>query len=232
MTFNIPNKITRYLAIAYFVLAFVEIIVELLEYKPLLFLLRLSIPIVLMLLYGFKSAKPNPYFLGIILLQLICNVLVLYTHSEAFIYTILGFILMRLLSIVLVLRLTKQKNYLYFTVATFPFLVIFFYLISITSEIPEYEFNILIFQSMLISLLGGISIVNYFKNDNVQNSWLLISTLLYMGLRFLVFIERYFLPGQELSIYRPIEVLLTTFALYAFYKYVVIAESSNGNNSQ
>ena len=230
MTFSTLNKIPGYLSIAYFVFVCVEIIAELFEYRPLLVILKILAPSILVVLYNLKSHTNNPLFFSIILLQLINNTFFLYITSDIFIYIMLCFILMRIISLILVFRLTKRNNYLYITVATFPFLLIFFYLISITSEIPEYEFNLLVIQSILISLLGGVSIVNYLKSDNVRNSWLLISTLLYMGLRFLVFIERYFLPDNTLLIYRPIEVFLTSFALYSFYKYVLAAESASKNN--
>ena len=226
----------QYLNFAYFGLAFLQLIIEFTVYSNVAIFIRIALPLLLMALYHINSKDKNSLFYITLVLLLISNVLFYYVGTVLFFYGILTFILLRIVALALVFKLTKHKNYLHIVVASFPFLLIFFYLISATNEIAEYEFNVLIFQSILISLLGGISISNYFKNDNRQNSWLLISTLLFIGLRFIVFIERYFVSNlSETDIYRPIAIILNVFAFYTFYKYVIAAESEdnkidNANN--
>lgn len=229
ITHNIEKlKSTQYLNFAYFGLASLQLIVEFTVYNSLTIFIRIALPLLLMALYHFNSKEKNIMFYIITALLLISNVLFFYVGTVLFFYGILTFILLRIVALALVLKLTKHKNFLHIVVASFPFLLIFFYLISATNEIPEYEFNLLILQSILISLLGGISISNYLKNDNRQNSWLLISTLLFIGLRFIVFIERYFVSNlSETDIYRPIAIILNVFAFYTFYKYVIAAESED-----
>jgi len=229
-------KSTQYLNFAYFGLAFLQIIIEFTTFSNLTLFIRVLLPLLLLALYHIDSKEKNSLFYVIIALLLISNILFYYVGTVLFFYGILTFILLRIVAIALVFKLTKHKNYLHIVVASFPFLLIFFYLISATNEIAEYEFNILILQSILISLLGGISISNYFKNDNRQNSWLLISTLLFIGLRFIVFIERYFVSNlSQTDIYRPIAIILNVFAFYTLYKFVIAAESEdnkidNANN--
>ena len=225
-----PNT-TQYLNFAYFGLAFLQIIAEFTVYSNVAIFIRIALPLLLIALYYINSKEKNNMFYIIAALLLISNVLFFYVGTVLFFYGILTFILLRIVALALVFKLTKQKNYLHIVVASFPFLLIFFYLISATNEIADYEFNLLILQSILISLLGGISISNYFKNDNRQNSWLLISTLLFIGLRFIVFIERYFVSNlSQTDIYRPIAIVLNVFAFYTFYKYVIAAESEDFKN--
>ena len=216
--------------IAYFALAFIQIIAELLDLNSTALLIRIVLPILLTALYHINSIKKDKLFYITMVLLLISNVLFFYIDRTQFLYGIIVFILLRIVTLIMIFKLTKNKNYLHIVVASFPFLVIFFYLISATNEISEHEFNLLIFQSVLIALLGGISVVNYFKNDSRQNSWLLISTLLFVGLRFIVFIERYFISNLSLTIYRPIEIILSVFAFYTFYKYLIAAESNEHKN--
>lgn len=215
---------------AYFGLLFVQMTVDFFELNAVSLLVRIAMPVLLGALYHLHSAKRNLLFYVAMILLLISNLLFFYADKMLFFFAILAFMLLRTVMIIHIFRLTSDKNYLHIFVGSFPFLVIFFYLISATSEISNAQFNILIIQSILISILGGISVVNYFKNENRQHSWLLISTLLFIGLRFIVFIERYFAFSLSLAIYRPIEILLSVFAFYTFYKYVIAAESNDNKN--
>ena len=214
-------------SIVYFLLASIEIIAELFSFSSLSLCIRILQPTVLGLLYFSITKKHNPIFYLMIFLWLCSNVLFYYRNSELFFYGILIFILLRILSLIIIFKGTKEKNYLHITVATFPFLVIFFYLISAGNDITELEFNTLVLQSILISVLAGISITNYIKEDNRQHSWLLISTLLFIGLRFIVFIERFIVSDLTLSINRPIGVILSTFAFFTSFELVPIIISKS-----
>lgn len=224
------SKATYLINIAYFGLLFVQMIVDFFELNAASFIFRIAMPFLLVALYQIHSTKRNFLFYVAMILLLISNSFFFYADKTLFFYGILAFMLLRAVMIIHVFKLTTEKNYLHIFVGSFPFLVIFFYLISATSEISNTEFNVLIIQSILISTLGGISVVNYFKNENRQHSWLLISTLLFIGLRFIVFIERYFAFSLSLAIYRPIEIILSVFAFYTFYKYVIAAESNDNKN--
>jgi len=224
------SQIAYLINIAYFGLLFVQMIVDFFDLKAVSFIFRIAMPVLLVALYQLYSTKRNFLFYLAMALLLISNSFFFYADKMLFFYGILAFILLRVVMLIHIFKLTSDKNYLHIIVGSFPFLVIFFYLISATSEISNTEFNILIIQSILISILGGISVVNYFKNENRQHSWLLISTLLFIGLRFIVFIERYFAYSLSLAIYRPIEIILSVFAFYTFYKYVVTAESNENKN--
>ena len=227
---NTKNLISSSVNIAYFALAFFQTIAELFDFINAALTLRIIIPLLLTALYYIHSVKQNALFYIAMVLLLISNVFFFRDHAALFFYGIVAFILLRIVTLVHILKLSEHKNYLHIIVASFPFLVIFFYLISATNEISEYEFNLLIVQSILIAMLGGISVVNYLKDDNRQNSWLLISTLLFVGLRFIIYIERYFISNLSLTIYIPIEIVLNVFAFYTYYKYVTAAESNERKN--
>ena len=226
------NKDTRpiqLLSYAYFAMALVEIIAEGIKYKPLILFSRIALPILLMTIYRLKSKKPKFLFYLLMVLLLISNVFFANESPTIFHAAILIFILHRITLIVLVFQLIPKKNYLYILLATFPFLVIFFYLISVTNEISDSQFNVLILQSILTSVLSGIALSSYLVSDNRQNSWLLISALILIGLRFIIFIEEYFLYDLSSPIYRPIIVLLYVFASFTFYKFVIAAETNETN---
>ncbi len=231
MLMNLKINWHYLLNITFFSLAGIELLAELFEVSTLSLVTRLLLPIILGLLYFCVSRKNNLLFYLLVSLLLISNVFFYYRDSSLFYFGIVAFILLRIVAIIMILNATKEKNYLQIVIASFPFLVIFFYLISVTNEITDVEFNTLILQSILISLLAGLSTANYFKNENRQNSWLLISTLLFIGLRFIVFIERFIISDLTLLFNRPISVLLNTFAIYTFYKFVIASELDNNNST-
>jgi hypothetical protein len=210
--------------IAYFAFVSFEIIAELFDFNKTTIFIRIVLPILLGTLYFLNTQKNNSLFYILLGFVMLSNILFFYRDSALFFYGILTFILTRIIALLIIFNLSKDKNYLHIIGVSFPFLLIFFYLISVTNEISNVELNVLILQSILISVLAGISITNYFKNENRQNSWLLISTLLFIGLRFIVFIERFIVSDLTLSVNRPIEVILTAFAFFTFYKYIIAAE--------
>lgn len=216
----------KVLTTAYFLMVLVEIIAALISYQPLIFAAHVALPILLFALYYTESSKKNILTLLLLLLQIISSVYFFFAMTNIYIYTLVSFILLRILSLILVFKYTPDRNYLHLLTGAFPFLLIFFYLASVTSDVSDFEFDILIFQNILISLLGGISVVNYLKNDNRIHSLLLISTLLYVGLRFIVFIGHYFLDDEPNIIYKPIEIILSALATFTFYKFVLTAEST------
>ena len=214
----------------YFFIAAIEIVAELFHYPALTLFTRVATPVILSTLYFITSEKQQYLFYGIMVTLLLSTLFFYYENSPLFFMAILSFILQRVFSLLLIFKLLSHKNYLYILITTFPFLLVFFYLASVTNDIPNSEFNILILQSILISVLGGVSITSYLQSDSRHNSWLLISTLLFIGLRFIVFIERYFLSDITIGIYRPIGVILNVFAFFAFYKFVIAAETTESED--
>ncbi len=223
------KKIINSLIIVYFAIATLDIISEYLLYQPLIVFSRIASILILIALYAIKSTNRNVIFYFILFFLLISNIFFSINNPNIFFVGIITFIVQRILAIFLILKLHPEKNYLQILIGTFPFLLVFFYLISVTNEISDMNLNILILQSLLISILGGISLTSYLKYNTREHSWLLISTLLMIGLRFIVFIEKYYLGEDLFNIFRPISVLLNAFAFFTFYKFVIAAEKANKN---
>lgn len=186
---------------------------------------RILIPVLLGLLYLIRSDKQQFVVYALLILHLCSSIFFVAKGGFLFSIAVITFLLVRVFQLVIIYRQTPVKNYLHIVSISFPFLLIFFYLISVTDDISEYQFNLLILQSILIALLSGFSISNYFGDENRANSWLLISTLLFIGLRFIVFIERYITADFSFLFNRPIAALLSAFAFFSFIKYVLAAES-------
>jgi hypothetical protein len=222
---NIINTLT----ISYFVLAFLEILAEFFILKPLILILKPTLPLLLITLYFLESKVKNSIIIIAFLLSSITNILFIPDNPTCLLYGILVFTIYRIISIYIVFSYQKLIDFIPIIIATAPFLLIFFYLFSETSEIPEDSVYILIFQNLLISLFAGVALSGYVMNDNKQNSILLISALLFVMLQFVVFIEKYFLIDEYREFFRPLAMTLNCLAFFSFYKYIIEAEKSNNN---
>lgn len=222
---NIINTIT----IGYFVLAFLEILAEFFIHKPIILILKPTLPLLLIALYFLESKVKNNIIIIAFLLSSITNILFIPDNSTCLLYGILVFTIYRIISIYIVFSYQKLIDFIPIIIATAPFLLIFFYLFSETSEIPEDSVYILIFQNLLISLFAGVALSGYVMNDNKQNSILLISALLFVMLQFVVFIEKYFLIDEYREFFRPLAMTLNCLAFFSFYKYIIAVEKSNNN---
>lgn len=208
----------------YFSIALVELVARYAVYCPLIFLCGIIAPVLLAVIYRITSEKRNLFFFIIVMLSLLANILLFCSNPAYFSVATMLSIVQKIVMLGLVIGHNNERSYGRVLLAAIPFLVIFYYLNSITSEYNTIEFNSLFFQSFLISLLSGSALSSYLKNDNRENSWLLISTLLFVGLQFVVLIERYYFSVISLSVFNLIGIILNSFGFFTFYKFISAAE--------
>jgi hypothetical protein len=218
------NPNVKIITILFFVIALLEVVTEALGIKKLLFIIKPLLPLLLIFLYHYESIKRDKIFYFVMFLSLITNLLFIPDHPKYLFYGILVFTLFRIMTIYLLIIHLKSKDYIAILIATIPFLLIFFYILSETPSIPEESYYVIFFQNFLISIFSGIALASYVLKDNKQNSVLMISAMLFMLLQIVVFIEKYFLVNMYQSILRPLAMSLNVLAFFSFYKFVVISE--------
>ncbi|HEU0124717.1 MAG TPA: hypothetical protein VFQ56_00295, partial [Flavobacterium sp.] len=76
---------------------------------------------------------------------------------------------------------------------------------------------------LLVILLGGISLANYFVAASRINTYILISVILFTFMRFIVAIDFYYLSVQ---IFRPIGMVIFSSAQYILYMAVIAMNQS------
>jgi uncharacterized membrane protein YhhN len=224
---NWANGIT----VLYFAIGMVEIMAEFFSYKPLIFIFKPLIPLLLMVLYWLCSEKRKGLFFVALSLSLLTNILFIPDDEQMLFFGLITFLIHRILVVYFIISLLRIKDFIPVVIATVPFLLVFFYLFLNTTGIPENSFFILIVQNILISVLGGIAFAHYIMNDNKKNSWLLICGLLFIALQFVVFIEKYYLPHLSPHLFRPLAMGLNVFAFYTFYEFVLTTEKSDDNGT-
>lgn len=231
MVFRHENIRVTALAVLYFAVAIAEVICELYAYKPLIYILKPMMPLVLMLLYYASSSVRHPMFFIIMNLSLITNILFIPDSELYLFYGLVVFLAHRILLLYFIIRMLRITDFIPAIIATIPFLLVFFYLFMITNGIPENSFFVLIIQNILISVICGISFSHYMMQDSKRNSWLLQCGILFGSLHFIVFIEKFYLTGFSPVIFRPMAMGLNAFAFYAFYEFVMSTEKLNRNDA-
>jgi hypothetical protein len=227
--FSKEDAFVKLLVILYFVIAAMEFTAELVSCKPVLFILKPLVLIMLLLLYRYSSVQRVPLFFISILFLLIAKMFAIQNTEEMLFLGMIAFFLHRVVMIYYVFKLIKLKDYIPLLIAMVPFLFFFFYLLSLTNNISTRSYYGLIIQSILMSALASMTVSHFVMNDEKKDVWLLIFGLLSVTQYFMVFIDKFYLLDLSLAIFRPLEVILTTSVCFAFYKFVITTEMSNDN---
>jgi len=228
--FNKEINLEKVYFYAYFTVATIEVAAEMFSYKPLLFILKPLVSIVLMLLYWSTSHQRNLLFFGVILFSLITNVFFIYDTETMLFLGLIAFFMHRLLMINYLFKLIPLKDYIPLFIAMIPLLFVFFYLLSISNGITTRSYGVLIIQNILISLVAGIAFSDYVMHPGKKHAtWLFIFGLLSVSQYFIVFIEKYYLSDLSPISFRPLAMILNAMVYFAFYRLVMVIERLNDN---
>lgn len=227
--FSKENAFVKLLVILYFVIATVEVAAELVSCKPILFILKPLVLIILILLYRYSSTQRDLLFFVAILFLLITKMYAIQNSEQMLFFGIIAFFLHRVIMIYYIFKLIKLKDYIPSLITMIPFLFFFFYLLSLTTNITPRNYYGLMLQSVLMSILASMTVSHYVMNNEKKDVWLLIFGLLSVTQYFMVFIDKFYLLGFSPVIFRPLEVILTTSVCFTFYKFVITTERLNDN---
>ena len=176
----------------------------------------------LVALYFSKTVKICPYYLVALFFAFVSNIFFLFSDPRLLLYGIIAFLFYRITSILSVLKNGDRVALLPLLLATIPFLFMFSYLID-SMVSPDYSgFYVTIVNDIIIAIFCGLGLSNYIMNDNQQNSWLLISTLLFAFLAILFMFDNFYLSFQ---IFKPLSALVFSLAHFAFLKFMEEADN-------
>ena len=207
----------------------IEVLAELFSFKIILFAFRPLIALLLMYLYWITSKERNVFFFISIFFLLLTSIFIISESLPFLIVGLAGIVIHRILLILYIIKLNKVKDFLPILIAVIPFIFIFSYLLSISDEIPKESYYPLVIQNILVSILGGVVLSNYFMNETKNTPWLSIFGVLSIALYFIVFIEKCFLPNLPPTYFRPLGMILYVTSYYAFYKFVIDTERLNSD---
>ena len=210
-----------------FSFAIIEVLAELFSFQAILFAFRPMTALLLMYLYWITSQERNILFFVTGFFLLLTSIFILSDSISFLMLGLVGIIIHRTLLIFYIIKLNKIKDFVPILIAIIPFIFIFSYLLSISDEIPEASYYPLVVQNILVSILAGVILSDFFKNESNNTPWLSIFGLLSTGLYFIVFIEKCFLSTLPPTYFRPLGMILFVTSYYAFYKFVIDTERLN-----
>lgn len=205
----------------YFLITAILVVAETFKISNLLYFSKpLLIPCLVVVYFSHSNNRSFWYLLSLFF-ALISNILFISTDQDFLLYGIVSFLIYRILSIVTILKLTDKILIFPLVLATLPFIFIFSGLINLTISTSSTTFYPIVVNGLFISIFSGIALSNFVLNDNKQNSWLIISALLFMVLVFLFMFQKYYISN---IVFQPLSALIFSSAHYTFYKFVVESE--------
>ena len=182
-----------------------------------------TIPI-LIIIYLINSSKRSFLYLLALFFGFVSNLLISKQPEVFLFYAILFFVFYRVLTIIIVIVNTKKIRIFPVIIGMIPFLITLLYIIFLTSDALKENLYSAIASAFMVSFLAGLSITNYVMEDNIKNTWLLISSLLFVSLVFVYIIENYYIHDK---VFTPIRSFCYSVGHFLFYRYIITHELSN-----
>lgn len=211
----------------FFAVVVVEVLANLFSFEAIIFAFKPLVALLLMYLYWISSKERSWLFFFTLFFLLLTSILILFDSKQFLLLGLFSVLIHRILILFYVIKLNKLKDFVPVIIATVPFIFIFSYLLSISDEIPEESYFPLVAQNILVSILAGLVLSNYFMNLDTYTPWLSIFGLVSIALYFIVFIEKCFLSDFPPTYLRPLGMVLFATSYYTFYKFVMDAERLN-----
>lgn len=219
--FSLPLKLF------YLLLSLILVYAEYLKDVDFLYVVKPLLMPTLFCLYFVSSDKKgmNLYFVLALFFMWIANICFISTEKKMLTLGILNTFLSRLFVLVLLLKCCKCPKPLPFLIGTFPFIIIFITVLELLDNSLGDAFYFVLLNGILVILLGGFSLANYFVSPSRINTYILISIIMFIFMRFIVAIDFYYLSVQ---IFRPIAIVMFSVAQYILYMAVVAMGQSSG----
>ena len=219
---NIKNKNeVDILIVLFFVVTLAEVLAEFFSFSNFIYLIKPLICPILIAIYWKTSIKRNSYFITALILSLIANVFFIAKDFSSILLGSLFFMFYRILVIYIVIKIVNVKKYLPVFLGSIPFAIIFLYVTSLTIDALGKGLYVYIMQVIFIIFLGGFSLANYIINNNKMNFWLLLSSILFTLIQFIIILKLYYI---NMLIFQPIAMIFYAIAQFSLYKFIILSE--------
>lgn len=215
------HKLLKPFIAFYFFIGFVEIIAELFQDN---FFITVSKPLIMPILiaiYWLSSKSRNTIFLLGLVAVWIANIFLISESTVCFLTGTLFFLIYRILIIYLVLKSIKFPGYIPMIIGALPFFFIYLFVANLSYDELGYRFYLFVIQGLFMIFFGSLCLGNYIIKSNTSNTYLLISTMLFTVIQFVLVIKMFY---TDYNFFRPLAMLLYVIGQYLLYLFVVIEE--------
>lgn len=191
------------------------------EYEKDLAIIKASKPFIIPLLIGIyliSTKKINYIYLGALLFVWLANLFFIF-QKEPFIYNgAICYLIFWVFITFIILINTPFPEKFSFGIAIIPFAFVYCCVLQLIYNSIHDSVYLFFSNGVFMTFLGAYSLSNYFLNSSKQNTYLLISILLFTFIQFLVSIDLYYI---SMKIFRPLAMLLFVSAQYFLLKTIV-----------
>lgn len=212
----------KLLFVLYFAIGIAEIIAEFYQNVLFIYILKPFILPVLGFIYVRSSLHINKFYLLALFFNLISNVFFITKDFNSILIGSIFHSLHRIFIILIIFKKIKIKNYFIVFLGSLPFAFIFGYTAFLTQEQLNDSILIYIFQSLILCIMGGLSVSNYIFENDKKSLYLLGSATVFELTQMLFVIRLYYL---SIDIFQPLLMLLFILAQFLFYQFLIQSEN-------
>jgi hypothetical protein len=212
--------------LAFFANGILLAIIVLFDYFVIEYFFKILSLLFLGILYNFNSTIKNKWYFLALFFATISNIFFVSNELVALTIGMIAYLLYRFLTIRIVINATQKIYLVAVSLGAILFVTPLSYFIILNHDSFEHSLLPAILNVVMISILGGLSVSNYFMESSVQNTLLLISTTLFAFLAVIFLIQKYYL---FIPVLESIRVIVLMAAHYIFYRYMLHSEKLNDN---
>jgi hypothetical protein len=212
--------------LAFFANGILLAIIVLFDYFFIEYFFKILSLLFLGILYNFNSKIKNKWYFSALFFATISNIFFVSNELVALTIGMIAYLLYRFLTIRIVINATQKIYLVAVSLGAILFVTPLSYFILLNHDSFEHSLLPAILNVVMISILGGLSVSNYFMEASVQNTLLLISTTLFAFLAVIFLIQKYYL---FIAVLESIRVIVLMAAHYIFYRYMLLTEKLNDN---
>lgn len=179
-------------------------------------------------LYFLNSRKIKYiYFITLFLYQL-ASVFYVQEGLQMFFYGTVTSLLFKGSILLLLFPFISRDKLFAIIIASFPFFIIYLYIIQFVVESLDYTYFIWILNAFITSLIGGVAIITYLNNSSQKTFWLLISAILLLFQIGGFFLNKFYISNSAVF---QIVILAYSFSQYTFYRFMILRDNEGVENN-
>ncbi len=209
------------LLVIYFAIGLLEVLVEFYQDLNLIYLFKPLLIPMLAYFYWVQSNRRNPALFYALFFVLLANFFFISNDFYSLVTASVFFIVYRGIIITIVIKTVRINKVFPVFLGSLPFGAAFIYLTLLTHTELGSGVYIYVIQVLFLIVLGGYSLANYMIEDSKKNFWLLLHTVLFAVIQFILVVKLFYL---SINIFQPISMFLYTVAQFAIVKYVLCTE--------
>jgi len=218
------TTIVLFLKVAFLVFLCVEIYGEYIENREMQYATKPFLMPLLAAVYLLTAQKASKLYLSALFFNWMANLLFISSNLKSLIIASCFFLIYRSLILFKIFKDKRKLSVIPIVLGAIPFLFMFLSLINLVNEnIHGGDFYVVVFQALLMTLLGGFSLANYVVFNSIKSKLLLISSLFFGINLFTLGVKFYYIDFLFL---KSLSMIFFALGHITFYYFMILKEEN------